>query len=320
MKRKGKSDIIVSNNVSKSDIIVSNNVSKSDIIVSNNVSNNFKNEEKEMIHEKIFFSNKFSDVYMESYIHGAHDELQITARKTIIVCPGGGYWFLSEREAEPVALRYFAAGLNVFILRYSVQEMARDHAPQIQAAEAIKYLREHSDELHIDPSCVCITGFSAGGHLSACASVMWKLPEIYTSLGFESPADICRPTAAVLCYPVISSTPEGIHRGCFEMLCPDAPEDHEKFSVETLVDSDTSPAFIWHTARDTCVPVANSLLYASALSKNGVSFELHIYPKHDHGLSLCNRETWSQNIHLLYPHAESWIDQAIDWILNEEYK
>ena len=35
----------------------------------------------------------------------------------------------SDREAEPVALQYFAAGLNVFILNYSIQDKAHDSAP-----------------------------------------------------------------------------------------------------------------------------------------------------------------------------------------------
>ena len=47
---------------------------------------------------------QFPDSYIEAYVHDAHAELQIGKRKAIIVCPGGGYSFLSEREAEPVAL------------------------------------------------------------------------------------------------------------------------------------------------------------------------------------------------------------------------
>ena len=37
------------------------------------------------------------------------------------VCPGGGYWMCSERESEPIALKYLSEGFNVFVINYSVQ-------------------------------------------------------------------------------------------------------------------------------------------------------------------------------------------------------
>ena len=46
---------------------------------------------------------------LEGYLLDADITLgQDVNRPAIIVCPGGGYQFLSEREGEPVALRYFA--------------------------------------------------------------------------------------------------------------------------------------------------------------------------------------------------------------------
>lgn len=38
----------------------------------------------------------------------------------LVVCPGGGYEFCSQREAEPIALQFLSEGFNVFILNYSV--------------------------------------------------------------------------------------------------------------------------------------------------------------------------------------------------------
>ena len=39
---------------------------------------------------------------------------------TIVICPGGGYGFTSDREAEPIALKFMAQGFNAIVLRYSV--------------------------------------------------------------------------------------------------------------------------------------------------------------------------------------------------------
>ena len=41
-------------------------------------------------------------------------------RPAIVLCPGGGYRFTSDREAEAVAMQFLAAGIHVAILRYTV--------------------------------------------------------------------------------------------------------------------------------------------------------------------------------------------------------
>ena len=51
---------------------------------------------------------------------------QHKTRPAVIVCPGGGYVYLSPREGEPVALRYASKGFHAFILRYSVGFDARE--------------------------------------------------------------------------------------------------------------------------------------------------------------------------------------------------
>ena len=37
-------------------------------------------------------------------------------RPALIICPGGGYHCLSDREAEPVALRFAGLGFAAFVL------------------------------------------------------------------------------------------------------------------------------------------------------------------------------------------------------------
>lgn len=275
-----------------------------------------------MLYSKVHFIERFPETYMEAYIHEPYDELKISKRKAIIVCPGGGYVGLSEREGEPIALQYFAAGLNAFILRYSCKEKAADFRPMIEAAYAIKYIREHCEELHIDPNSVFITGFSAGGHLSACAGTYWNKPVIYEALGYTEPNPICRPDATVLCYAVISSDTGNGEFQSMKNLCngSDDFKEHAKYSVEKFVDEDTSPAFIWHTAEDSCVHVMHSLIYASELSKNKVPFELHVYPHGVHGLALCNKETWSEFDFMYEPYSEGWMELSIKWLKEEAYK
>lgn len=262
---------------------------------------------------------RYPDCTLTTYIHEPFAELQIPSRRAIIVCPGGGYQFLSDRESEPVALQYFAAGLNVFILRYSVQEKAAHDAPLIEAALAVKYVRDHAEEYFIDPAYVFITGFSAGGHCAAMCGILWNHPVVREALGIdrgEAPEGINKPTATVLCYPVITGGPYA-HRGSIDSLCggPSAgTAGADRYSLELHVDATTAPAFIWHTFNDGAVPIQNTLLYAQALAAAGVPFEYHVYPDGVHGLSLCNRETSLGMAHLDNPVCAGWLAEAIRYV------
>ena len=269
-----------------------------------------------MKYQSIRFSDAFPNAVLETYIHDPHAEIRIGKRKAMIVCPGGGYCMLADREGEPIALQYLAAGLNVFVLRYSVQKEAANYTPLIEACLAIKYVRDHADEYYVDPDHVFITGFSAGGHLAAWTGTMWHIPEVAVHLD-GADQTLCKPTATIPCYPVISAKPGVRHYGSIKTLNGCTPDDEEgmaRFSLECFVDEKTAPAFLWHTSTDAFVSVQNSLLYAEALSKNNIPFELHIFPCGPHGLSLCNKETWADNPEMDMPYVAQWLPMAIRWV------
>ena len=267
-----------------------------------------------MISNTLILDPRYPDCTLTSYIHEPYAELNIGKRRAIIICPGGAYMGLSEREAEPIALQFCAAGLNAFVLRYSICNACADAAPLIQAALAVKHVRERADEYHIDPDYVFISGFSAGGHVSACASSFWKQP-LVTAAVCGDPR-LCRPTGAVLCYPYIAEEGYrrvGTVREVVPGLCEAAYSMLLDFPADRYVDAETSPAFIWHTFDDTIVPIQNTLLYASALAAAGVPFEYHVYPTGVHGLGLANSET-SSGFPLLENHvASAWVRDAVRW-------
>ncbi len=55
---------------------------------------------------------------------------------------------------------------------------------------------------------------------------------------------------------------------------------------EKQVTKDAPPTFLWHTYEDNGVKIKNSMLFASALRKNGVPFDLHIFQKGGQGMGL----------------------------------
>ncbi len=233
------------------------------------------------------------------YIHEDLSEYCETYRRrpAVVVCPGGGYEFLSPREEDPVAFQFFAAGYQVFILRYSVGAAIRKVQPESEAAAAIKLIRSDAGKLNVEPGMIAIMGFSAGGHLALSLACHWK------RYGSDT-----RPDAAVLAYPVVTMG-EYAHGGSRKALTGGDSELVSYYSLETQVSEDTPPCFIWHTAEDASVPVMNSILLSSALSAVSVPFEMHIFQKGSHGLSIARKETGR-----VERNVQSWIPLSLSWL------
>ncbi len=250
------------------------------------------------------------DVYVAQTLHFERDQ----RKRAMLVVPGGGYWFCSDREAEPIARAFMGHDMNAFVLQYSIAEKAKFPQPLLDASKAMAIIREHAEEFHINPDQITACGFSAGGHLAASLATLWHLPVITETLGIPFGAN--RPNGVILSYPVITAGPFA-NVGSIQALAGSENVTEEQaalFSLEQHVDERTAPAFIWHTANDPVVPIENSLLLGMAYAKAKVPFEMHIFPDGPHGLSLATEEV--SDIQKAFPHCAQWVDLAVKW-LNE---
>lgn len=246
-------------------------------------------------------------------IDNSEEVLPDRRRPAVLVIPGGGYEMTSDREAEPIALKMLAFGFHAFILRYSVAP-SRYPVALLEAAEAMRLIREHADEWYVDPQAVVVAGFSAGGHLAASLGTVGG-DDVLAEHGYD-PADV-RPDGMLLSYPVISSG-EFAHRGSFNALLGDDRDDPtmlERLSLEKQVADVTPPTFIWHTVPDDCVPVRNTLLFIDALMAHGVPVEAHLFPSGGHGLSLGTAETAWQGVNGIEECVQVWPELFRRWML-----
>ena len=218
------------------------------------------------------------------------------ALQAVIVCPGGGYVCKAPHEADPIAEMFQAHGIAAYVLDYRVKP-CHPMAPLTDAQRAVRLVRS------LGYHQVGILGFSAGGHLACSAATHFDAGHADAADPLEKFS--CRPDFLIACYPVVSFTQYQHYGSCLSLLGKEDRHDLERyFSAELNVTPDTPPAFIWHTANDETVPVENSLLLASALSRAKVRFELHIYPEGHHGLGL------AQEI----PEVSVWPEQCVRFI------
>ncbi|MDD6040285.1 MAG: alpha/beta hydrolase [Clostridia bacterium] len=261
-----------------------------------------------MTHQRILVPSANGTTFpMDVYVpHVSKEVVPNPVRPAVVICPGGAYQFCSEREAEPIALRFVMHGFNAFVVWYREKaEQERFPKPQQDAASAVACVRANAEKWHTDPNRIAILGFSAGGHLAGSLGVLWHRAELWQPLGL-TPEQV-KPNALVLCYPVISGGKDA-HRGSFENLTGSGnPAEHERYSLEKLVTENCPPAFLWHTFEDDAVPVQNSLLMAQALAEHKVPTELHIFPHGRHGSSLCSELTGGEHI---IPEAQQWPELA----------
>lgn len=224
----------------------------------------------------------------------------------IVICPGGGYNHLAAHEGHDYALWLHQHGVSAFVLQYRLGAHGYRHPAMLHdVVRAMRLVRAHAEEWQLDASRVGVMGSSAGGHLAATLLTHMDTDDADTG----DPVDrlSCRPDLGILCYPVISMGPLS-HAGSREQLLGDDPSADlvHLLSNEEHVTPQTPPCFIWHTGDDQVVSAANSLVFAAALCRNGVPFELHIYQSGRHGLGLGDTPPFRE-AHPWAAHLAAWL-------------
>ncbi len=276
----------------------------------------YREEIIKLDYSKVDAPNLGHEALLKVFIANTDKEMKdkyLPKRPTVIVCPGGAYSGLSEREAEPIAMKYLARGLNACVIYYALKPNEYPTA-LLEALTAIKYLRENAEQLYVDPDKIYVCGFSAGGHLAASVGTLWHGKE---SVKYFGDTELVKPNGLILSYPVISGG-KYAHRGSFDNLLGENRKSDaewiEYLSLENRVDEKTPRTFLWHTNGDASVPCENSLFFALKLREYGVPMEMHIFEKGHHGIATANKLTNDADFAL---RTQNWLEMSADWILEQ---
>lgn len=224
---------------------------------------------------------------LTGYLHEYSEETpNILNYPAILILPGGGFRSCSYREGEPVAMAYYAAGFQAFVLKYTVvtdDPNAVIADPMEDVCQAMAYIRSHEEELFCGHNMLALLGFSGGGHLAAAAATHC------------SP----KPDALLLGYPGI------IHSDLRALDCPDIPEQ---------VSAELPPCFLFSMHGDSVTPPIHLLTFACALEKVKVPFELHMFRGRGHGLSLGTSLTAAGFASDVNSDYGQWLNMSIRWL------
>jgi acetyl esterase/lipase len=211
----------------------------------------------------------------------------VPLRGAAVICPGGGYGYLSmDKEGEEVARWLSRNGFVGMALGYRLPHEGQIETgiplPQRDGLAGLRRARHLMDSLGIAPDKLLVVGFSAGGHL---ASSLVQLAE-----------DTLQPNASILVYPVISMR-DGIgHRGSREKLLGQTPTEEilARYSTDERIAAGYPPTLLVHATDDRTVPVENSLRYYEGLRAHGVPAALYVTERGGHGFGIRRNLGWTE--------------------------
>lgn len=197
-----------------------------------------------------------------------------------VVFPGGGFQVLAmDLEGTEVCHWLTSIGVTCVLLQYRVPSAPYNwrckcypngafvvSLPALEDAQrAIRLVRFHAAQWHIDPHKVGVIGFSAGGYLVAETSSDFNR-QLYNPVDAVDQQND-RPDYAMAIYPGHIETSHGLN-----------PNLH--FTQKS------PPTFIVQAEFTTMDHVRQSLGYYAALAKAGAPAEMHLYAKGGHAFGV----------------------------------
>ncbi len=208
-----------------------------------------------------------------------------------VVCIHGGGWVSGCRMSMRPWIEYLAVyGYVAVAPTYRLAPRHPFPAAVADVRNCVRWLRRHAKEYNIDPDHIGAMGLSAGGHLS----LMLGLASDDDRFGPEDEAETgesARVQAVVNYFGPGNLVPRSwsefaVRQYLVPFLGPDAKQREEKArraSPLSYISNDDPPVLTFHGDADSLVPPPQAYELHSRLSQAGLSNELQILHRQDHG-------------------------------------
>ncbi|WP_067485950.1 alpha/beta hydrolase [Actinomadura hibisca] len=186
----------------------------------------------------------------------------------------GGAWVIGDKREQGLPLLNHMAvqGWVGFNVNYRLSPRATWPEHLVDLKHFIAWYREHAEEYGADPDFLCVTGGSAGGHLTAMVALSANRPEFQP--GFED-ADTSVQGAVPFygVYDFVEPGPWPIPMGATRLVermvvkkpFRKDPEAFAKASPVTYLNKDAPPFFVIHGSQDSLIPVAEARRFVERL-------------------------------------------------------
>lgn len=222
---------------------------------------------------------------------------KLPGKPYVLVVPGGGWvnvW--SVTEGYPIAAYLNERGYDAFVLTYRIAKEDLLPAPLDDMARAIRFIDDNAERFHVTKGSYVVTGFSAGGSLTAA----WGTEQVgWAKYGMAAPKAVWPIYAPSTLRYIGEGTPG--HEGDLAVFTT-GKKDGPRLGVyaQAPFTAKYPPAFIACCRDDGLVNWHHSEYIAQCLEKAGVPHVLEVGAKGDHGFGDGSNTA-----------EEGWIDRAI---------
>ncbi len=210
----------------------------------------------------------------------------------LVIWIHGGAFRMGSKAPCP-ALWLVEEGYAVAGINYRLSQHAIFPAQIEDCKAAVRWLRAHAAEYHLDPEHFGAWGASAGGHLAAMLGVTGGVAEFEKGENLDQSS---RVQAVCDWFGPTDFTLMNQFPGDMDHDAPDSPEAQliggpvqenkekaQRANPVTYVTADDPPFLIMHGDKDPLVPFNQSELLDAALRKAGVPVTFHVVQGAGHG-------------------------------------
>ena len=198
----------------------------------------------------------------------------------------GGDWSGGSKEGGP-GMHLPGLGFAVAKINYRLSSQAIFPAQIEDCKAAVRFLRAHAAEYHLDSNHIGAWGVSAGGHLAALLGTSGGGARV------QAVCDFFGPMTFIGTPPEMQARMDSPSSGVYKLLGgpPSKKPDLAKMaSPITYVSGSSAPFLIVHGDRDDVVPLQQSQLLEAKLKSAGVLATLIVVPGAGHGTGLDSPE------------------------------
>ncbi|HVP72769.1 MAG TPA: alpha/beta hydrolase, partial [Phycisphaerales bacterium] len=207
----------------------------------------------------------------------------------IIYIHGGGWSGGNRNMGLPFSIAFARGGYFACTISYRLSGEAIFPAQVHDVKAAVRFIREHAEQLVIDPDRIGVWGHSAGGHLSAMLGVTGNDhsldgpvndksagSEVQAVVDVSGPTDLVRIAPGGNGGPMISQFLGGTVR--------EKQDEAKAASPVNYVDAKDAPFLIIQGGQDNLVPDEQAEIMRDALKKAGVECEYLYIAESGHGV------------------------------------
>lgn len=212
----------------------------------------------------------------------------------VIIWVHGGAWLNGSKDnCPPLHAGFVNRGYAVASINYRLSHHATFPAQIEDCKAAVRWLRAHASEYHLDPNRFGAWGSSAGGHLVALLGTSGDVKNfdvgenLNQSSRVQAVCDYYGPSDLVAFVNApgyqAHASPDSPESKLLGGLVKENPERAAQASPVTFVTADDPPFLIVHGDKDSTVAWNQSQLLSEALKQAGCSVHFHTIRDAGHG-------------------------------------